>query len=205
MRLLIVTLHRPWCLFAVLAVLFGSGLCPVRAAVDFVALDADLRAVITNKATSDADLLQAISRFGRVSENPGFWTTIANDESYTALHRSRCVFALFRRHGNHCSGLRQLGNVLAPANWLLEDSILRVENVIGWVPVDVTFGDTIFRIELPHASKDKAASVYIRIAGKVTKSDFIRVIRGLSGAGPSDYLVQEYGYADDYENWLRGR
>src|SRR5690242_4452091 len=82
--------------------------------VDFAKLDLELRSVIEDRQTSDEDLLQAISRMGKVAEKPEFWKGIADDPTYGIPHRRRVIFALFRRHGQLCTGIAQLARVIGP-------------------------------------------------------------------------------------------
>src|SRR5690349_13054789 len=67
--------------------------------IDFPALDRVLHSVITDRQTSDSNLLQAISRLGPVTEPPSFWWPVIDDSSYSIAHRTRALYALFRRHG----------------------------------------------------------------------------------------------------------
>src|SRR5712671_5199865 len=82
--------------------------------VDFTKLDMELRSVIQDRRTSDEDLLQAISRMGKVTEKPEFWKAIADDPACDTPHRRRVIFALFRRHGRPCTSLVQLAHVIGP-------------------------------------------------------------------------------------------
>src|SRR2546421_7996020 len=138
-----------------------------RGAVDFARMDMELQSVITNKASSQTDLLQAISRLGRVAEHASFWTTIANDPTYSAEHRRRCAMAFFRRHGRFCTGLRQLAGMLSPSNWFEKGDIEEVRSVFGAAPVEVTEGDTVFKIRIFPSQMGPQANVFIKLLGKV--------------------------------------
>src|SRR5262245_17481718 len=130
------------------ALLFCGTCVPLARAVDFAQLEIELRSTITNRAVTDEVLLQAISRLGKVSEPPDFWTRIANDSSYTLTHRRRCIFALVRRHGMSCTSIEPLARRLTPATWLRDEDIELVTHVFGWIPIDFTLEDSVFRIRV---------------------------------------------------------
>jgi len=166
--------------------------------IDFAALDLELRSVITNRSTGGAELLEAISRLGPVNEPPQFWTRIANDKSYNLNHRSRAVFALFRRHvplGN----LAELSGLLAPARWIDEATINQIEPGCGPVPVEQNVGESVFLI-----SPFSRGGIYLRLLGPIDLQQFKSYLKGdptiKSKPGPA---ILEIGYSDDYYQWLR--
>jgi hypothetical protein len=178
----------------------------------FEQMTANCMSVIANRASSDEDLLEAISRLGRMSEPPAFWTAIIQNPAYSMLHRKRCVMALFRRHGSYQGHAADLANVLDATKWLHSGDITQVGAITGSIPVDVNLDDTIFLImvldraenESGEERKSKRFGIYLRVVGKVTLEDFTSVVRtGRPSTGDGNVLIVQYGYADDYDEWLR--
>lgn len=171
--------------------------CHSQGFTNFVALDNQLRSAITNINTPDSLLLESIAHLGAVTEPPSFWTQIADNTNYTLVHRTRAVFALFRRHGQYIHNVWDLRRCLTPANWLKQSPVEKV--VQGFMPVDLRSGDTVFSISVLYGPK-----IYIRLIGHVEYNAFLRVLLGEGHVDPnSEMLIGEYGYADDYYEWLR--
>lgn len=172
----------------------GQGQVP-----DFAHLDRQLRATIKDKSTSDSVLRESISRLGRFTESPGFWTEIANDPSYSLCHRTRAVFALFRRHGEWSGEPRSLGKCLAPAKWLNESSIERVTYVLGYLPTEVNPGESVYSITVLSGPK-----IYIRMRSEVDEETFHALLRGKNVPDlKTEPTILQFGYGDDYDEWLR--
>lgn len=167
---------------------------------DFAQLTTQLRATITNKTTSDVVLREAISRLGRVTESPSFWTQIANSTNYTRQHRTRAVFALFRRHGERTGQALALGECLASAKWLDESSVERVTWVFGPFPVEINEGESVYSISVLYGPR-----IFIRILGDVDEKTFKALIRGTSVSNlKKEPIILQVGYGDDYDEWFRG-
>jgi hypothetical protein len=145
--------------------------------IDFDALTKALREMILDKQTRDADLQEAISRLGKVSEPSSFWNDIANEQSYSVQHRRSCIQALLRRHRGSAGTVGELAVLLNHPKWLRDEDISIVEFVVGLIPVEWTPEDTIFRIRLLPASANDKTAVYVRVAGKVGRDDFSRLFR----------------------------
>jgi hypothetical protein len=181
----------------VLANLIGS-IVGYSQVPDFAKLNSQLRAAITNKNTPDNILLESISRLGRITESPRFWTQVADDPSYSYRHRMRAVFALFRRHGERCGGLPDLRRCIAPAGWLKSSKIERVSFVFGWVPVEVHPEESIFAISVFERPK-----IYIRMRGNISVDTFVSELQEINQKVPKvDLTIMQFGYGDDYEKWL---
>src|SRR5437764_8037970 len=91
-----------WWALAVVALVISVRACQGQPPIDFQRLSAQLLNLITNKGVSDENLLETISRLGRVTEPSSFWNKIADDTSYSRQHRIRAIFALLRRHCADC-------------------------------------------------------------------------------------------------------
>src|SRR3954463_6463345 len=114
--------------------------------INFAALNERLLAVISDKRSTEEDLRRAIDHLGRPVESPKFWTAIANDDAYKTEHRRKCIFAFFRRHTMAESSLTSLASILDNPTWLHFDRIQRIDVLTGWIPVEATINDTVFRV-----------------------------------------------------------
>ena len=71
--------------------------------------------------------------------------------------------------------------------------------VFGWVPVAPYPNESIFTISVLGGTK-----IYMRIAGDVEESTVRKVLSGEEGKNLNmELIVTEYGYGDDYDEWLR--
>jgi hypothetical protein len=146
--------------------------------------------------------MDSISRLGRITEPPAFWTTIANNEEYSVGHRSRAVFALFRRHC-YADTVRSLGLKLEPAKWLKDGDIQAFESEVhvGPMPIiEINDTDSIFDVKVLGGF-----SVYVRVSEKMSRDDFSRLLRNDRTdlvTSRSDGVILECAYGDDYEKWL---
>lgn len=169
--------------------------------VDFEALTKSLRAMISDTETKDTDLEEAISRLGKVSEPASFWSEIFNDPNYSLQHRRRCVQALIRRHAPGMT-LYYLAVFLDRPKWLLDQHITTVNYVVGYIPVQIEPHDTVFHIRLlPGRERDRTdIDLYIRVAGKVPREDFSRLLRGWPSPQPLPEIagrpIIEFGFSD---------
>jgi hypothetical protein len=181
------------------------------ACIDYKQLDAQLRAVVTNIHTSDKDILDAISHFGRCTEGPAFWTQIANNTNYSTLHRTRCVMALFRRYAQGEVEMYSVSTCIQPAKWLEQSAIYKLDlnDMLlpgSSCPLQPKEGDSVFKIEVLNTPHE----IYIRIKGDVSLERFISQLKGGSFVSSprkkeEDPLwIDQWAYVDDYERWFNG-
>jgi hypothetical protein len=171
------------------------------AKIDLEALQSRLFVVITNRAASDEELLQAISSLGKVTEPPSFWTAIADDKSYSIFHRRRAVFALFRRHCRAGDLMSDLRKKLAPGHWLDESYVRAVEATFGQLdsPIMPEPGMSLFRVSVLYG-----ASVYFLLQGEYDPLVFSSMIHGES-RGRFNALIHNVAFDDDYDDWFFNR
>jgi|SoiMethySBSTD1v2_1073268.scaffolds.fasta_scaffold321181_3 hypothetical protein len=178
----------------------------------FEQMTAQCVAVITNTASTDLALREAISHLGPISEPPSFWHDIITNSFYGILHRKRCAMALFRRHGSRNVHIADLAGVLDAKAWIYSEDIRQIGAITGSIPVEVHIDETIFliqildRIEFENATKrSKEFGVYVRVLGKVQLEEFSSVLRtGRPSVGDGNIIIRQFGYADDYDEWFRG-
>jgi hypothetical protein len=83
----------------------------------------DLFAVIGDPKVSYTRLLKALLRLGPVTEEPTFWTRIANDPTYDERHRALCIYELFKRQirtGMTLGEVADIVNASGKPTWLTE-------------------------------------------------------------------------------------
>ena len=178
--------------------LFSFG-CLAQPAFDFKHLDSTILSMITNQAVSDEVLMQCIARLGPSAESPEFWSRIANDSSYSIQHRTRAVFALFRRHGQYCGDAASLKKLLGSPKWLEESGIEKVSYVFGKLPVEVNPGESVYRIKVY-----RRASIYIRCLSNLEDDYLSRLLLHKDApANTTNPTIIQYAFDDDYEEWLR--
>jgi hypothetical protein len=172
--------------------------------------------VITNRQTSDAVLLQAISRLGPVAEPPSFWWPVIDDSSYSLAHRTRALHALFRRHGETRRAAIDLRNVLGNGKWLDEATISKETFGFAALPVEENEGESVFCLTV-FRSAPISARIYIRVLGDVSNEEFAKALKGspkVPKENPSSKILRpeashenmnpviiQYGYQDDYFRW----
>lgn len=167
---------------------------------DFEELNSRLLALIADKTTTDQVLLESISRLGRVTEPPAFWNRIADDSGYSRQHRTRAVFALFRRHGERRADVPSLGKCLGKADWLRESIKERVTSMFGPLPAELRPGHSTYSISVLGGPK-----IYITFPGDVDLVTFKTMLKGNIPADlKADPVIVHIGYGDDYDEWLRG-
>jgi hypothetical protein len=152
-------------------------------------MNADLFATVGSPRVDIDALEAAIRALGRVHEAPRFWTAIADDARFSAAHRRRVVFALFRRHVHPPTTLGALGAMLDRPRWLSPDSIEPVSHLGGEVPVTYNGQDAVFALvpfpQQPDPDR-RRWTIYLRVQGPFTGP---ALFQALSGAGaPADSL-----------------
>ncbi|SRR5258708_4086415 len=188
-------------LVAIALVGAGGPMCRGQVLIDFERLNSQFLSLITNKNVSDENLLQAISRLGPVAEPSSFWMKIADETSYSRLHRTRAVFAMLRRHCVDCLTCRELASAVSGAKWVLDSGIEKIPYVVGWMPMVPEPGQTVFKISVLNGP-----SFFVRLLGDVDTSEFSCILRG-NCAGPlkSNPTIVQYAYEDDYDRWILNR
>jgi len=113
-------------------------------------------------------------------------TARANDAASDRADRARAIFALFAHHIRPESSASEVHRVLTDATWLQDTHLYGVRALGGWVPVEMTFEDTVFCIHLLPVEKEKGWSpwvIYFRLSGKLRDEDALAFLRGESVTG----------------------
>lgn len=161
----------------------------------------NLLSIIADPQTNKERLIRAIQSLGTVTETANFWTKIANSEQYSQYHRRIAVFQLFKRYVSRGMTLSELAQVVDNPSWLAKENISIVDSLGGKIPVKWTFEDTVLVLgvfpELPDGRYDHWA-IYLRVSGKVTGENFIRLLRGESvSEDVSNAKILEFAFSPD--------
>jgi hypothetical protein len=183
----------------ILAAVLAIAVCHGQQIIDFERLNSQLLSIITNRTVDDETLLQAISRLGRISEPPNFWLRIADDESYSIRRRRRAIFALLRRHGP--ATCLELSRMISSSKWAHDAGVVRITHLAGKIPVDFNLPETVFRVSVLDGS-----GFYLRLPSGVEGQVVESFLRGGEAIRSHSALpILQYGYDDDYDEWLSNR
>ena len=136
---------------------------------------------IADPKIKQADLVEAIQQLGPVTEEPGFWSAIANDDNYSQDHRRRAVYELIQRHVHNGMTLADMAKILDDPTWLKDEDVTMVTIVGGKMPVKWSMEDTIFILHIFPGLPDRQYAhwaAYIKISGKVERQSIVDVLRG---------------------------
>lgn len=162
----------------------------------------EILSIIADKETGEDELLLAIRMLDEVNVSSDFWVSIANDASYRKPHRAYCIYQLFQRHVAIGIKLSEFGRLLGNPRWLKDEDI-EVFNVLrGKIPVKWTFEDTVFVLRIfPELPKGYGFAIYLRISGKIGRSDFTKVLRCQPvGQEIKDLVILEVGYHKSFNS-----
>jgi hypothetical protein len=143
-----------------------------------------MQALLTTIANPDTDaqtLAQTVRALGPATEDPRFWSVIANSDHYRPDHRRRAALSLFERHLRPPITLGQLARALDKPTWLDDESIDVVRELGGLVPVTVEPRDTVFALRLfSQLSIDRRGvwAVYLRVQGKLELEVLRNAVQG---------------------------
>jgi hypothetical protein len=132
----------------------------------------------------------------RADEHPSYWqdksilvsdrtipelNALASDPGAGQADRARAVLSLFAQYDRPGCTSGEFARVLNNTNWLRDCRLQKLYGGAGWLPIDVTFGDTVFLLALFPSPSDKGASpwwIYFRLSGKLQESDAEAFLRG---------------------------
>jgi hypothetical protein len=153
---------------------------------------------IANPDSSDEQISHALTELGPAQEPSGFWTTIANDGRYRTTHRRLAVIQIFTRHVKPGMSLAEIAKVLATPLWLGDEDVAMIEDLGGHLPVALTPTNTVFAIRVfpEPAAVTGLSVVFLSVAGHVSRSDFLRLLRGQPASrAVGDAMLLECGFS----------
>ena len=159
--------------------------------------------MIADKHCSEAQLVNAIRNLGSVNESPKFWTDIAEDDSYSRLHRRHSIFQLFYRHVVPGMSLSQLAFILQRPSWLTEKEITIVEDLGGHIPVSLSLGNTVLVFNvIPDSNPNSDRwhpdrwQIYMSVTGQIHPNGFYRLLGGGAvNQATSEATILEVGFS----------
>ena len=135
--------------------------------------------VIADKHAEEDTLLRAIQQLGAPEEPPRFWIDIANSNEYSTRHRRYAVVQLFTRHVKPGMMLSEFARILNGSKWLDDKDIRVVEDLSGYIPVNLTFDNTVFVLRvLPDLLPAEYWAIYLSVSGHIDCDNFLRLRRG---------------------------
>ena len=93
---------------------------------------------------------------------------LASNQESNRADRARAIFTLFAHHIRPGFSAGEVHRILTDTNWMSEINLYGVYALGGWVPVEMTFEDTVFCLDLFPAEMDKQWSpwaIYFRLSG----------------------------------------
>ncbi len=154
--------------------------------------------MINDKHCDEEQLVRAIENLGVVNEAPEFWTNIVENKAYRKNHRRHSVYQFFYRHVKPGMTLSQLAQILGSPTWLANEDISIVEDLGGYIPVKVTFDNTVLVLDiLPDPDPvSEHWYVYVSVTGHVDPKNFYQLLQG--GAvdqATSEATILEIGFS----------
>lgn len=158
---------------------------------------------IKNINCSENDLINAIKNLGAVTESPGFWTSIAENNAYKIFHRRHCIFQLFYRHVYVGMALHTLAVVLQKSKWLTKNNIRRVEDIGGHIPVKLSFNNTVVVLSILLTPGFDNWEIYLSIAGTLDEQQIFELINDNADNAIKDFEILETGFTPQVLNSLK--
>src|SRR5262249_16228351 len=117
-------------------------------------------------ATSQKGLRwDGVSRLKGTKE-PADLHRVADNASLDRAKRAEAIFSLFANYLRLPQGAADVGESLKAEKWLNEASLQGVYVLGGWVPVEMTFEDTVFCLRLfPNKAGWSDWVIYFRLSG----------------------------------------
>ncbi len=92
---------------------------------------------------------------------------VADNDSFAREKRAEAIFSLFVNHLKLSQGAAKVGETLKAEKWLNDSSLERLSVLIGWLPVKMTFEDTVFCLRLfPDKKGWSDWVIYFRLSGR---------------------------------------
>jgi hypothetical protein len=119
----------------------------------------------------------------KMLEPPIFWTDIANNEKLETWRRGLAIHLLFERHAAKDITLGKLAEVMNKPMWMKDEDVSRITYLGGWIPLEMTPGDTMFCIVVfPNQNVERhnkeCIGIYLNVSGEIDRKDFLATIKG---------------------------
>lgn len=126
---------------------------------------------------------------------------VASDERCSLRDRRWSILQIFKCHISNGMTLGQMVQQLGFPALLRDEDVVLVQILAGKIPVRWSLEDTIFAVHILPTADSSPITVYLRIAGTISKDEFMSVLRGHPGnPALADRTVVEVGYEDGGPN-----
>jgi len=116
---------------------------------------------------------------------------VADNDSFAREKRAEAIFSLFVNHLKLSQGAAKVGETLKAEKWLNDSSLERLSVLIGWLPVKMTFEDTVFCLRLfPDKKGWSDWVIYFRLSGRRTAEEARAFLLGAKDLKKSPNLVE---------------
>lgn len=166
------------------------------------AINAPLLRIIAAKSSTKDILQKAISDLVEVTEPAAFWTKIANDKSYTEIHRRLAIYQLVHRHLGREMPISELNKILDHPSWLPREKVRKVDTVIGKIPVKATLQDSILCVDI-FTNTPARFVLYFRVAGKSGFESFVSQLDTKVGDEQPACRILEFGLSPSLPSQFR--
>ena len=134
------------------------------------------REAISDPNTSEEELVHELQALGSVSEEPGFWTRLANEPGFPSRHRQHFAFQLLHRHATPGRRLEELLTLVRALDWVSLEDIEIVGDLGGSIPVSVGDEETVIVIRLVPEPGHEIWAVYLRLAARIEAYELRRLV-----------------------------
>lgn len=117
----------------------------------------------------------------------------ANDQTEGQEDRARAIFTLFGRYVRPGCSSPEFHQVAPDVGWLARAKLSKITMLGGWIPIDMTFEDSDFCLQLFASPTDERASqwhIYFRLTGQLQPSDALAFLRGAMASGSSTRMQE---------------
>lgn len=110
----------------------------------------------------------------------------ANDPNASQDERARAIFTLFAHQLRPGSSATDIRRILPNPAWVSQTHLYSVDELTGWIPLELTTEDTVFAVHLFPKSSNPPRSpwvVYLRLTGRFLQyEDAVAFLKGERGA-----------------------
>jgi hypothetical protein len=139
-------------------------------------MDRNVLERISEKTISESDLRSAIKKLEGVTEPSSLWLGIANDQTYSAVHRAIAICQFFKRHFRKPVTIVHLAGLLDGGDWIKSSTVTTVNHLKGEIPVEWNPGETVFAIRLFPGRTEASPVLYIRLSQTLEAATFVQIM-----------------------------
>ena len=131
---------------------------------------------ISEKTISESDLRSEIKKLEDAGEPASFWLDIANDQTYSAIHRALAICQFFKRHMREPVNIVDLAKLLDSPDWIKSGMVTTVNHLKGEIPVEWNLGETVLAIRLFPGEVEVSLVLYVRLSQSIKAETFVQIM-----------------------------